>query len=318
MPSDQDSRVTPEGPAPLWVPIRPPGLSAAIHLSEAAARNLALVLEARGIACRLQRSVWGWQLSVPQGLHQRADQELRLHHEENRNWPPTPTAAAKLTDNGLITASVLGLLGLFHSLTFLRASWAPGRQGWLSLGEAAAGKILDGEWWRLVTSLTLHVDGQHLFGNLLIGGVFIILLCRRFGSGQGWCLLLLSGVLGNLANALIQSPAHRAVGLSTAVFGAVGILGGESLLRNRRRLLRRWPLPLAAAGALLAMLGTGGERTDLGAHLFGFAAGTLLGLAVGRLQNHPWPHRPLGNALLAATAALVPLLAWLAAINRSP
>ncbi len=303
----------PPTPAP-WVPVRPPGLTAAFHLSEATARNLALVLEARAIPCRLQRSGWGWQLSVPPTLHQRAAEELRLHHEENRHWPPPAPVATRLTENGLITASVLGLLGLFHSLTFLRAPWAPGREGWLSLGEAAAGKILDGQWWRLVTSLTLHVDGQHLFGNLLIGGVFIILLCRRFGSGLGWSLLVLAGILGNLVNALVQPPFHHAVGLSTAVFGAVGILGGESLVRNRHQLVRRWPLPLAAAAALLAMLGTGGERTDLGAHLFGFAAGTLLGLAVGRRGKPPVRPRPLANALLAAAAALAPVLAWLAAV----
>ena len=49
------------------------------------------------------------------------------------------------------------------------------------------------------------------------------------------------------------------------------------------KMSRRWYLPLAAALALLALLGSGGENTDLGAHLLGFATGILLGLPAGRL-----------------------------------
>ena len=39
----------------------------------------------------------------------------------------------------------------------------------------------------------------------------------------------------------------------------------------------RSPVPLMASAALLAMLGSAGERTDLGAHLFGLLCGLLAG-----------------------------------------
>ena len=86
---------------------------------------------------------------------------------------------------------------------------------------------------RLVTALTLHADWQHLLGNLLIGGIFISRLCRDLRSGPAWLLLLASGALGNLANAWLQNPAHRAVGASTAIFGAVGMLATISMVRSR-------------------------------------------------------------------------------------
>jgi len=42
---------------------------------------------------------------------------------------------------------------------------------------------------------------------------------------------------------------------------------------------RAW-LPVAAALALLGMLGTGGERVDIWAHLFGLLVGGVLGILI--------------------------------------
>ncbi len=166
-----------------------------------------------------------------------------------------------------------------------------------------------------MTALTLHADWLHLLGNLAIGGVFILRLARELGSGLAWSLLLASGALGNLINASLQPPDHRAIGASTAVFGAVGILAALSVVRYRRHLWKRWPLPLAAALALLALLGSAGEHTDLGAHLFGFAAGLALGAAAGPLLKRFG--RPGGqlNALLAVASAVAVVAAWLSAVT---
>ena len=38
---------------------------------------------------------------------------------------------------------------------------------WLSIGDLQAGAAR--EWWRAVTALTLHLDQEHLLGNLLFG-----------------------------------------------------------------------------------------------------------------------------------------------------
>jgi drug/metabolite transporter (DMT)-like permease len=40
----------------------------------------------------------------------------------------------------------------------------------------------------------------------------------------GWLLILLTGVFGNLVNASLQLPGHIAIGASTAVFGAIGLI----------------------------------------------------------------------------------------------
>lgn len=284
-------------------------------LSRQQMQRWTLVLQARRIPWRSERQGAGFLLWVPVGQYQRALSELRQHEQENRDWPPPPPPPSRLADNTLASVSVLIALATFHNLTLLGVRLAGHNPvDWIGLGSAHAGRILSGEYWRLVTALTLHADGLHLLGNILIGGVFIVRLARDLGSGLAWTLLLGAGALGNLINAALQHPDHRAVGASTAVFGAVGILAALSLVRYRRNLRRRWPLPVAAALALLALLGTGGENTDLGAHLFGFACGLALGLATGPLiTRRGRPGRSL-NAALASASALTVLAAWAAAL----
>ena len=300
-----------------WLAI-PPELdneSASGALSEQRAQLWALVLEARYLPCRIENCVGGWHLLVPAERFAAAREELRLFAEENRNWPPNPPQATTLAENTLATFSVLILLATFHNITQLDASlFGHGPVDWIAIGNAHSSRILDGEWWRLVTALTLHADGLHLFSNLALGGIFIVSLCRELGSGLAWSLLLGSGVLGNLANACLQLPDHRSVGASTVVFGAVGILAALNLLRNRRYLQRRWPLPVAAALALLALLGTEGKQTDLGAHLFGFIFGIGLGLAGGYLVEWRGRPGPRLNLILSMFCVAAVIGAWRSAL----
>jgi membrane associated rhomboid family serine protease len=257
------------------------------------------------------------RLLVPPEQYPAAIFELRRFEELNRNWPPPAPRHHPLTENTLATLSVLILLATFHNITQIDVQ-LPGitLPDWVSVGNAQAAKILDGQWWRTVTALTLHADWAHLSSNLAIGGIFIIFLCRELGSGLAWSLLLGAGSLGNLVNAYVQPATHNSVGASTAVFGAVGTLAAISLVRYRHNLRKRWMLPVAAALALLALLGTEGKNTDLGAHLFGFVYGGFLGLITEYLiDRHGRPGWIL-NSLLALACIAVVVASWrLAVLN---
>src|SRR5207245_1142953 len=85
---------------------------------------------------------------------------------------------------------------------------------------------------------------------------------------------LRAGAGGNVLNAVLRGAHHSAVGASTAVFGAIGLLGGLQFGRKRRR--RGAWLPIAGSLALLAMLGSDREA-DIVAHLFGLLVGGVLG-----------------------------------------
>jgi rhomboid protease GluP len=87
-----------------------------------------------------------------------------------------------------------------------------------------------------------------------------------------------------------------------------------NLVRYRHPLRRRLLLPIAAALALLAFLGTEGERTDVGAHLFGFLAGALLGLLTGYLLGKFGRPGRKSDLLLALAAAGMVVGSWYAAL----
>lgn len=297
----------------VWVQLTP----AMIGLAGKTNRHLrlwSLVLASQNIPYQLVEKS-GWQLLVHEELCMDAIRQIQIFEEKNKNWPiPAPLPRPQM-ENSLATLSVLILLAGFYNIVQSGVVVVNGElPDWQQLGMVQAGRIRVGEWWRLITALTLHADLQHLLGNLAIGGVFILLLCRQLGTGLSWTLLLLAGAVGNLVNVWLQPVTHNSVGASTAVFGAVGILAAISMVRYHHHLKRSWPVPLAAAVALLALLGSEGRHADLGAHLFGLLAGGLLGIVTELLTSrYGYPGRNL-NLLLAILSGLLVLIAWLAAL----
>lgn len=281
-------------------------------------KNLALVLTARGISCRLLPPKKPRQLMVQSRDLAAAEHEISLYLKENRKQPLEPERFTRQENNTLQTISALLLIGIFHNITYLDLSgFGHSPIDWLQLGRADANLIRNGEWWRTITALTLHADAQHLLSNLLIGGYFVIRLCRMLGGGLGWNLILWSGILGNAINALMHVSGHRSIGASTALFGAIGIAGMIGLMRQRRFKSRYSILPFAAAIGLLAMLGAGSgdAATDIGAHLFGFASGLALGAVASRwVLQHGLP-TPGANSIMAIIALMTPISAWLLALT---
>lgn len=157
----------------------------------------------------------------------------------------------------------------------------------------------EGEFWRVVTPLFLHADIGHLAGNLGFGGLFAWFVVRRWGTISGWWKILLSGVLGNLMLAITYfSTPHLSIGASTAVMGAIGLLAGASARERRDKSdvvgigwLGPVGVSLFAAFALFALLGTGGERTDVGAHFWGWLSGILIGYQSTQTNRKATPTR---------------------------
>lgn len=247
----------------------------AVAPSRRASDEWALVLAAEGLEPRIVHAPEGWGVWVGREQASRAEAALAAYARENRRLE-TPARHASWDGDAPLTVGlslVAGLL-LFYLVTGPAASGSV----WFERGAATA-SIVAGEPWRAVTALTLHADPGHALANALAGALFFTLWLRVFGPGIGAVLLLAAGALGNALNAGLQASSHVSVGASTAVFGAVGLLAGAAALRREGGALgRRRPWLVAAAGlALLGMLGTGGERTDLWAHAFGLLAGAALG-----------------------------------------
>ncbi len=275
-------------------------------------QSCSLVLSAVAIEHRVDPAA-GVILTRKQDSGQ-AIQELQAYREENLNWPPPPGYTQQLprTDNPP-TLLMIGSLIIFYIVTGPWISTNP----WFQGGAIDSAKILEqGQWWRLVTALTLHADQVHLVGNSVIGGFMVHLLCRTTGYGTGWLTLVLAGMAGNLMNIILRNSPHYSVGFSTAIFAAIGIFCGLQLSSRRSSLIRQLILPLGAGAGLLAMLGTGGKQTDLGAHLLGFACGLGCGFLVriSRLDLQAG-NRRLQQWLFAATLVLI-ISSWLLAAGK--
>jgi membrane associated rhomboid family serine protease len=141
-----------------------------------------------------------------------------------------------------------------------------------------------------LTALFLHGGGSHLLSNLGAGIFIFAAVLSVIGRWRGWLLIGLAGVLGNLAAAAIHYPAeYRSLGASTAIFAAVGLLTGRALrIVARVPRAQRWRaffLPFATGLTVLGLYGSGGLEVDVVAHITGFIAGMLLGVAAGRPQD---------------------------------
>jgi rhomboid protease GluP len=276
------------------------------------AEQYALLLAAVGINCRLVALDGAVTLSVAPPDAARARQEVASFARENQR-PSRSSHPARALIEGLDSALAYGAVLLFLYGASRRDAFS---QDWWSAGAAQAGLIADGEWWRTLTALGLHADLEHLASNLAFGSFLGLLLVQLLGPGLAWLAILLGGALGNALNALLQPTAHTAVGASTAIFAALGIL---ATLAWRRRLvlwtrgLRRW-LPLAAGVMLLAYLGFGGERTDIGGHVAGFAAGTALGVGLACAGDRV-PQAASAQWIFGIAALALFALAWLLALR---
>lgn len=281
----------------------------------------ALVLAARGIPARVHTLDGRYLLQTRPEFLDVALSEISAYENENRPAPEPPPEPAPYDNTGA-SLLVLACLLLFHIITlnrwhFLHYNAALAPIDWQGLGLADCwGCLFNNEWWRYVTALTLHADAAHLFSNLVIGGVLLVPLCRELGAGAGWFLVLAAGTLGNYLNCQVQGPHHASLGASTAIFGGVGVLAALRTTRDALAGRLHWRVllpPLAAGLALTALLGTGGGRTDVGAHLAGFASGLLFGGLAGYLVTRYGVPGVRANRLLAAVSIAILLAAWLRA-----
>ncbi len=234
-----------------------------------------LVLSAVQIPHRIIYREGLYYLLVPSGLELRAQYQIDSYFSENRDWPPkkeyTDAATSGIQPPTLL---LVASLALFYSVT---GPW-PRHSDWFIHGAGDSEAILEqGEWFRLVTALTLHADTVHLMGNCFLGGFLVHFFCRLQGTGLGLFSMLVAAITGNWINVSLRGPGHHFVGFSTAVFAVIGMLAMISYQGKKRESRLHFLMPFMAGAALLAMVGSSGERTDLGAHLFGLISGLFIG-----------------------------------------
>jgi membrane associated rhomboid family serine protease len=242
-----------------------------------ACEERAFMLHAVGIASQVLPIEDRWTLVVGAQFVPGALIHLRRYDRENPPRRRPAGSPAKLHPRAWIGPCVYGA-------SLLLVAWLAGSKtggyDWLGSGIVDTAAVRqDGEWWRAVTAVTLHFDVAHLLANLGFGAFFGWLAAQLLGPGVAFGSALAAAAGANLLNASFQPLEHLSAGASTMVFALLGLLAAYAWRRRQaegERWAYRWA-PLIAGLFLLGFTGAGGERTDVLAHLTGFATGTVAG-----------------------------------------
>ncbi|HKQ72966.1 MAG TPA: rhomboid family intramembrane serine protease [Blastocatellia bacterium] len=171
-------------------------------------------------------------------------------------------------------------------------------------------QTLNGEWWRLLSSVFVHIGALHLFLNMWCLWSLGRLAERMFGNWVFLAIYLLSGLGGSLAS-VWWNPLIVSAGASGAVFGVAGGLAAfwyfGKIALPRSIIKRDFASILSFVGYNL-FFGFATGIVDNAGHL----GGLLVGLALGSLLHRPLPATAIRSrlriSLVCAGAALTLVL----------
>lgn len=168
--------------------------------------------------------------------------------------------------------------------------------------------VKQGEWWRLVGAMFMHIGWVHLLVNMYSLMAVGILLEQVYGNVKYLAMYALAGLGGSLASAFLGSGAVSA-GASGALFG---LFGATALVGYRYR--SEFPPHFSKAlsqGMLPAILynllyGFSSSGIDNAAHIGGLVTGVLFAAVIRPdvLEEEP-------NKAMLASLALLALMPFL-------
>ncbi len=142
--------------------------------------------------------------------------------------------------------------------------------------------IEQGQYWRLVTSIFLHIGFLHLFFNNYALWIIGQEIEKLYGAARFAALYMMTGIVGSVASYYFYPDATSA-GASGAIFGLFGALAtfafrGRSDIPDfiRKSILRR-VFPLIAINLILSF---SIKEIDKAAHIGGLIAGVALAVLI--------------------------------------
>lgn len=142
--------------------------------------------------------------------------------------------------------------------------------------------ILDGEWWRLITSMFIHIGFLHLALNML--AVFYLgnAIEKIFGSARFLFIYFIAGLGGSIASfAFTTSISAGASGAIFGLFGAFLYFG----IKHKRLFFQTIGTSILLILAINLVIGLTIEQIDMAAHVGGLIAGFLGAAIVGLPKN---------------------------------
>jgi rhomboid protease GluP len=154
--------------------------------------------------------------------------------------------------------------------------------------------VSDGEWWRLLTAVFLHIGIIHLLSNMMALGFIGFALEPILGKTRFLAAYIISGIAGSLFS-IYNHPEIISAGASGAIFGMYGVLIAVLTTKLGKGKVNKIALPIMSLYILYQLAMGMKDGVDNAAHIGGLIGGIITGYAMypglkGAKQNLPLKH----------------------------
>ncbi|WP_332698002.1 rhomboid family intramembrane serine protease [Halalkalibacter lacteus] len=171
---------------------------------------------------------------------------------------------------------VITILVAIHLVLFISMNFLPFGNWIRAMGIGYNLAVANGEYWRLLTPIFMHIGAGHVIFNSFSLVIFGPALERMLGKFKFIVIYLLTGIIANIATYYLGGltyPPH--LGASGAIFGLLGMY--VYLVINRKDLIDRANSQLVMTIILIGLVMTFvNPNINILAHLFGLIAGAAL------------------------------------------
>ena len=153
-------------------------------------------------------------------------------------------------------------------------------QSVIAAGALVRDRVLQGEWWRVLSATVLHGNVEHLVGNAMSLYILGMASEHAYGTRSMLIIYLASGIAGSLLS--VAASPGPSVGASGAIFGLMGAVmvlfwkhHDQLLVRDKRIgvVIAAWALFTVVTGLITPMI-------DNAAHIGGLLGGMAVSLAI--------------------------------------
>ena len=144
--------------------------------------------------------------------------------------------------------------------------------------------LVQGQWWRLVSPIFVHIGWEHLLINSLTLYFLGMGLEPLYGSGRFLVIYLLSGVGGNLCSFALGNLQSVSAGASTSLFGLFGLYVALGVIFRNNPAVRQWSRQFLVLIVLNLVFDLFLGQIDIWGHIGGAIFGFLLGTVVAKQQ----------------------------------
>ncbi len=196
------------------------------------------------------------------------DAQSKAESGEEKEAVQGSAAAPMMVSWILLLANLAVLFLSYLSLLFL------GKDYIFLIGGLNGVKVFHGEWWRMVTSLFIHLDIMHFFWNAYILCYLCPPLEKKIAASKFLSLYFFAGLLGNILTIFLK-PDVWSAGASGCLYGVIGAYLGLHLRYRPFYANLIYSLAFMVVIDFIVALFPA-MKINMLAHLGGLAAGLLL------------------------------------------